>query len=94
MKLSYLVLAASLGSFNVALAQTAPPPQMTPGKTPPSVVPSGTPPVASDPKGAVTPAEVFTKGAPTTRSTSDKRAMRRQKRGTRSKGRRKMDTTM
>lgn len=75
MKFSHLLLAAGLCSFSAASAQTTPSQTAprTPNSASPSAVPSGTPPVASDPKGAVSPGEVFTKGSPNSNSSTKRR---------------------
>ena len=77
MKFPLLLLAAGLCSFSAASAQTTPT-TTTPGTPTPNAVPSGTAPQPADPKGDVTPGEVFTKGAPRDASKSDRR-MKRQK---------------
>ena len=96
MKLFPLLLAAGLCSFTAASAQTTP--TQTPpgtGTASPSAVPSGTAPMPSDPKGAVSPGEVFTTGAPNGSNASDRRAMRRKKdKSTMSDGKGKMKTKM
>ena len=80
MKLTLLLLAAGLCSFSAASAQTTTPATTpsSPGTVSPNAVPSGTAPEAADPKGSVTPGEVFTKGAPRDADKSDRR-MKRQK---------------
>ena len=80
MKLTLLLLAAGLCSFSAASAQTTTPATTpsSPGTVSPNTVPSGTAPESADPKGNVTPGEVFTKGAPSDVSKSDRR-MKRQK---------------
>ncbi|GAA4502194.1 hypothetical protein GCM10023172_25210 [Hymenobacter ginsengisoli] len=98
MKLSHFLLAAGLCSFTAASAQTTPAAAGTaPGPrgsttASPSAVPSGVLPPASDPKGAVSPSEVFTAGAPTG-TTSDRRAMKRKTHKS-SMGKGKMKTKM
>lgn len=62
MKFSLLLLAAGLFTISAASAQTTAP--ASPGTATPSTVPSGMPPQPADPNGAVTPGQVFTKGAP------------------------------
>jgi hypothetical protein len=59
------------------------------------MMPSGTAPAPSDPKGAVSPGEVFTTGS-TDGNTSDKRAMKHSKKdkGSMSDGKGKMKTKM
>ncbi|WP_223649963.1 hypothetical protein [Hymenobacter psoromatis] len=61
MKFSFLLLAAGLFTISAASAQTTP---ASPGTATPSTVPSGMPAQAADPNGAVSPGQVFTKGAP------------------------------
>jgi hypothetical protein len=93
MKLAHLFVAAALCSSSAALAQTTPSPT-SPNTSNPNAVPSGTAPVPSDPKGAVSAGEVFTKGSPT--SASDKRAMKRSRKdkGSMTTEKRKMKGTM
>ena len=62
MKFSLLLLAAGF-TISAASAQTTPT-STSPGTASPSAVPSGTAPQPADPNGAVTPGQVFTKGAP------------------------------
>jgi hypothetical protein len=95
MKLFSILLAAGLCSFTAASAQTTPT-QTAPGTgtASPSAVPSGTAPMPSDPKGAVSPGEVFTTGAPDNGAT-DRRATRRKKdKSSMSDGKGKMKTKM
>lgn len=94
MKFSLLLLAAGLCGFSAASAQTTPAPTPTsPGTASPSAVPSGMAPQAADPNGAVTPSEVFTKGAPRDNNTSGKR-MKMRKKGMRSVDKGKMKAKM
>ena len=102
MKFFPLLLAAGLCSFTAASAQTTPT-QTTPapaegarGTTTasPDAVPSGTAPVQADPTGAVTPSEVFTKGAPTNGSNSDRRMKRQRTKGMKADGKMKMKDKM
>jgi hypothetical protein len=95
MKLSLLLLAASLGSVTLASAQTTPTAPGAPGTTTasPSAVPSGTAPAPSNPNGAVSAGEVFTTGAPADNST-DKRSTKRKKDKTTMDGKGKMKTKM
>lgn len=100
MKIFQLTLAAGLLSCSAAFAQT------TPGTTVPSVpgaagtaspsaVPSGMAAPASDPKGNVSPGEVFTKGAPSgDNARSDRRMKRKKSKDTMSDGNGKMKTKM
>ncbi|MGI4740901.1 MAG: hypothetical protein ACRYG7_37505 [Janthinobacterium lividum] len=90
MKFSHLLLAAGLCSFSAASAQTTPSsPRTANSPSSPNAVPSGTAPVASDPKDAVSPSEVFTKGAPNSNSTKSRKA-----KGSSSDGHGKMKTKM
>jgi hypothetical protein len=100
MKLSHLLLAASLFTFTAAAAQTTPLPN-GPGTAPgapgtttasPSAVPSGTAPVQADPDAAVTPSQVFTKGAPL--STSERRMQRQKNKAMKTNGKHKMKAKM
>lgn len=94
MKFSLMLLAAGLCSLSAASAQTTPAPTPTsPGTASPSAVPSGMAPQAADPNGAVTPGEVFTKGAPQDNNTSGKRMKTREK-GMRPVGKSKMKAKM
>lgn len=79
MKLTLLLLAAGLCSFSAASAQTTTP--SSPGTVSPDAVPSGMAPQPNDPKGNVTPGEVFTKGAPNDASKSDRRMKHRKEKG-------------
>lgn len=94
MKFTHLFVAAALCSASTALAQTTPA-QTSPNTSNPSEVPSGTAPVPSDPKGAVSAGEVFTKGSPDG-SAADRRAMKRSQKANRSMstGKGKMKTKM
>jgi len=91
MKLPLFVMAALL-SAGAASAQNTPATATQPNTSNPNAVPSGMAPVQSDPKANVSPAEVFTKGAPSgtngTDSPSEKRRMKRKAKGD------KMKTTM
>ena len=79
MKFFLPLLAAGLCSFGVATAQPTPG-QAAPGTgtAAPNAVPSGTAPVPSNPDGAVSAGEVFTKGAPTSSDAQAKRAAKKQ----------------
>ena len=63
MKFSFLLLAAGLFTVSAASAQTTPT-TSTPGAPTPNAVPSGIAPPPANPKGDVTPGQVFTTGAP------------------------------
>lgn len=91
MKLSHFLLAA-LCSFTAA-AQTTPT-QTAPGTSTasPSAVPSGTAPMPSDPKGAVSPSEVFTTGSPDGANASGRRMKHKKDKSRMSNG--KMKTKM
>lgn len=91
MKFSLFVLAALL-SAGAASAQNTPATATQPNTSNPAAVPSGMAPVQSDPKGNVTPGEVFTKGAPTNSYDSKTADKRRMKRKNMKEG--KMKTTM
>ena len=97
MKLTYFLVAAALCSTSAALAQTTPSQTAprTPNTASPSTVPSGTAPMPSNPKGAVSPSEVFTTGSPNG-SASERRAMKRSKKekSSMSDGKGKMKTKM
>lgn len=82
MKFSHLLLVAGLFSFSAAAAQSTPGTTVpsvpgSAGTASPSAVPSGMAPPVDDPKGAVTPGQVFTKGAPMNSNNSDRRMKRR-----------------
>jgi hypothetical protein len=102
MKFAHLLFAASLCTFTAASAQTTPA-TTTPGTAPgapgtttasPSAVPSGTAPEQANPNGAVSPGEVFTKGAPANTSASDRRMQRQQNKAMKADGKGKMKTKM
>ncbi|TPG66380.1 hypothetical protein [Hymenobacter nivis] len=79
MKTFLSLVAASLCSIGVATAQTAPAQTLpSTGAVAPNAVPSGTAPVPSNPDGAVSAGEVFTKGAPRANDAQAKRAARKQ----------------
>lgn len=90
MKLFLSLLAAGLCSFGVATAQTTPT-QTAPGtgSAAPSAVPSGTAPVPSNPDGAVSAGEVFTKGSTSSRDAQEKRAAKKQSKMANGKGKTK-----
>lgn len=102
MKFSHLFFAASLFTVTAASAQTTPLPNSAgtapgaPGTTTasPSAVPSGVAPEQGSPRGAVSAGEVFTKGAPTNMSASDRRMKRQQNKEMKHSGKSKMKTTM
>lgn len=62
MKASLFLLAAAMFVATAATAQT-PGSATQPNNSNPAAVPSGTAPVQANPKGAVSPEEVFTKGS-------------------------------
>lgn len=93
MKAPLLLLAAAMFVATAASAQT-PGSATQPNTSNPAAVPSGTAPVQANPKGDVSPSEVFTKGsASEERSVRGKNMMkdRKMKDG---KMKRKMNTTM
>lgn len=85
MKFPFLLLAAGLFTISVASAQTTPAPA-SPGTATPEAIPSGTQPQPADPKGAVAPGEVFTKGAPQNNASDKSMDRKRMKMRKRDKG--------
>lgn len=78
MKASLFLLAAGMFVATAASAQT-PGSATQPNTSNPAAVPSGTAPVQADPKGAVSPGEVFTKGSPDGQNMRGKNMMKHRK---------------